>query len=95
MWFKNLRIFRLTESFTHSHNDINEKLAEHEFQSCGKLDIVRRGWVSPLGRNGQEFIHSTHGYMMLALKQEEKILPSAVIKEHLEKKVKIENKIYC
>lgn len=86
MWFKNLRIFRLTSPFTHTHEDLNKQLSENEFQSCGKLDLVRRGWVSPLGKHGQEFVHSTLGYMMLALKQEEKILPSAVVKEHVENK---------
>lgn len=87
MWFKNLRIFRLTSSFDLSHQELNDKLAEHPFQACGKLDLIRRGWMCPLGRHGEEFVHSTHGYMMLALKQEEKILPSSVVKEHLEAKV--------
>lgn len=87
MWFKNLRIFRLSSDFQLNHEQLNEKLSEHEFQSCGKLDLIRSGWTFPLGRQGTEFVHSASGYLMISLKREEKILPSAVIKEHLEQKV--------
>ena len=87
MWFKNLRTFRLSSDFPLNHEELNEKLGEHEFQSCGKLDLLRSGWTFPLGRHGSEFVHSASSFMMISLKREEKILPSVVVKEHLEEKV--------
>lgn len=87
MWFKNLRIFRLTKPFEHSPEELHDLLAPFEFQPCGKLDPQRGGWVPPLGRHGSEFVHAASGYIMVAFKQEEKILPSAVVKDHLEQKV--------
>lgn len=87
MWFKNLRVYRLNQSFDLSPEELNEKLIPNEFQPCGKLDPQRAGWVPPLGRHGSEFVHAASGYIVVAFKQEEKILPGAVVNEHLEEKV--------
>ena len=87
MWFKNLRVYRLTQPFTLSAEDLAEGLSEKAFQPCGKQDMLRYGWVPPLGRHGKEFVHTTNGYIMVCAKKQEKILPSAVINEHLEEKV--------
>lgn len=86
MWFKNLRLYRLTEQWTHTADELNTALAAHSFNPCGSLDIVRYGWVSPLGRHGSEFIHATNGYIMICAKKQEKILPAAVVNEQLEEK---------
>jgi recombination associated protein RdgC len=87
MWFKNLRLYRLTESWTITPEELNEKLATHCFNPCGSLDPLRYGFEPPLGRHGSEFVHVTNGYVMICAKKQEKILPSGVIKEQLEEKV--------
>lgn len=87
MWFKNLRIYRLTQAIAHTPEELSEALAQHEFQPCGKLDPVKYGWVPPLGRHGSEFVHAANGNIMLCAKRQEKIIPSALIKEELENKV--------
>lgn len=87
MWFKNLRLYRLTESWTISTEELNNKLAEHCFNPCGSLDPLRYGFERPIGRNGSEYVHVTNGYIMVCAKKQEKILPSGVIKEQLEEKV--------
>jgi recombination associated protein RdgC len=87
MWFKNLRLYRLTESWTITPEELNEKLAAHCFNPCGSLDPLRYGFEAPLGRHGSEFVHVTNGYVMICAKKQEKILPNGVIKEQLEEKV--------
>lgn len=87
MWFKNLRLYRLTENWSITPEELNEKLAEHCFNPCGSLDPLRYGFEPPLGRHGSEYIHVTNGYIMVCAKKQEKILPSGVIKEQLEEKV--------
>ncbi|PUA30093.1 MAG: recombination-associated protein RdgC [Cellvibrio sp. 79] len=87
MWFKNLRLYRLTEEWTISTEELNEKLAEFCFNPCGKLDPLRYGFEFPLGRHGSEFVHVTNGYIMICAKKQEKLLPGGVIKEALEEKV--------
>lgn len=87
MWFKNLRIYRLTKGFGLSPEQLGEQLGPFEFQPCGKLDPVRYGWVPPLGRHGSELIHACGGNIMVCAKRQEKILPSTVIKEALEDQI--------
>ncbi len=92
MWFKNLRVFRLTQPWTLTHQELNEKLDAFVFNPCGSLDLFRYGFTSPLGRDSEELVHSTNGRMMVCAKRQEKILPSGVIKEQIEEKtLSIEN----
>jgi recombination associated protein RdgC len=87
MWFKNLRLYRLTEEWAISAEELAEKLKGFEFHPCGNLDPMRYGFVPPLGRHGTDFVHATNGYVMICTKKQEKILPGGVIKEQLEEKV--------
>ena len=87
MWFKNLRIYRLTDSFDYSPEDLNDLLQAHEFQPCGSLDPVKYGWTCPLGRHGTELVHAANGYIMVCAKRQEKIIPSSVVNEELEERV--------
>jgi recombination associated protein RdgC len=87
MWFKNLRLYRLTEAWKLSAEDLAAKLEDFKFNPCGSLDPMRYGFVPPLGRHGTDFVHATNGYVMICTKKQEKILPGGVIKEQLEEKV--------
>lgn len=87
MWFKNLRVYRLTKPFELSAQALADALSTKPFQPCGKQDVLQYGWVPPLGRHGNELVHTTNGYIMVCAKKQEKILPAAVINEHLEEKV--------
>lgn len=87
MWFKNARLYRLTEAWSISPEDLAAKLAEFKFNECGSLDPMRYGFTEPLGRHGSELVHVTNGRIMICAKKQEKLLPGAVIKEQLEAKV--------
>ncbi len=87
MWFKNLRLYRLTEDWTLTPEELNEKLEPFCFNPCGSLDPLRYGFEPPLGRDSDLFVHAANGYIMICAKKQEKILPSGVIKEALEEKV--------
>ncbi len=92
MWFKNLRLFRLTQPWTLTHEELHEKLSAFVFNPCGNLDLFRYGFIPPLGQDSEELVHSTQGRMMICAKRQEKILPSGVIKEQVEEKIlSIEN----
>jgi recombination associated protein RdgC len=88
MWFKNIRVFRLAEAFTLTPEALSEALEPTRFTPCGKMDVSRYGWVSPLGPEGQMLTHSTNGCIAIAAKKQEKILPASVIKEQLDEKVR-------
>ena len=86
MWFKNLQIYRFTKPFELAADTLARQLEEQVFQPCGNHEVLRSGWVPPLGRHGSELVHATNGFLMVCLKRQEKLLPAGVINEALEEK---------
>ncbi|MGZ8193913.1 MAG: recombination-associated protein RdgC, partial [Methylobacter sp.] len=62
MWFKNLSIFRLTEAFTLSSEELEQKLESMSFRSCGPHEEFAFGWTSPLGKTSQQLTHNANGF---------------------------------
>ena len=87
MWFKNLQVYRFTKPFQLDAEALDEKLAEHIFQPCAGQDLLRLGWMPPLGRFGSQYVHETNGYIMICAKRQEKVLPPAVVNEELEERL--------
>lgn len=81
MWFKNLALFRFTEAFSTSADELENRLATLAFRSCGSLELATFGWVPPLSPDGAQLVHSANGFFMLCAQKEEKVLPPAVINE--------------
>ena len=81
MWFKNLAIYRLTETFTLSPAELEEKLQSLRFKPCGSTEEFSYGWSAPLGRSSEQLIHQANGFIMLCATKEEKVLPTSVINE--------------
>ena len=86
MWFRNARVFRFTKPFDISAEALEEKLQADAFKPCGPQETSRQGWVPPLGKHGEQLVHSAGGYHLIALRKEEKILPGAVVKEAVEER---------
>ncbi|MDX1816445.1 MAG: recombination-associated protein RdgC [Marinobacter sp.] len=86
MWFRNARVFRFTKPFDISAEDLEEKLQAEAFKPCGPQETTRQGWVAPLGKHGEQLVHSANGYHLIALRKEEKILPGPVVKEAVEER---------
>jgi recombination associated protein RdgC len=87
MWFKNLQIYRFTKPFTRTPEELGQLLEAQAFQPCAGQDMLKLGWVPPLGRFGSEYVHAANGYMMICAKRQEKVLPAAVIREELEERL--------
>lgn len=86
MWFRNARVFRFTKPFDISAEALEEKLQADAFKPCGPQETNRQGWVPPLGKHGDQLVHSANGYHLIALRKEEKILPGPVVKEAVEER---------
>lgn len=87
MWFKNLIIFQLTEAFKTKSEDLEKALAEFRFHSCQSTEALSMGWSEPAQLSDTSLVYTANGYLMMALKIEEKIVPASVIKEMLDEKV--------
>ncbi len=86
MWFRNLLVYRLVESFEYSPESLHEALTARRFKPCAGLDTHSLGWVPPAGRAATELVHATDGRMMLCLRREDRLLPAAVVREQVEER---------
>jgi len=88
MWFRNLTLYRLSNKFDLSPEQLHATLEKRPFKPCAGLDEASVGWESPLGPNAELLVHAAGGYLMLCMRREERILPAAVIREELDEKVR-------
>lgn len=88
MWFKQARLFLLTDSLCSSPDDLSEKLEELVFKPCRPSMFDSAGWVSPIDEDDMPLVEVMNSYMMICLQVEEKILPATVIRQELSKKIK-------
>lgn len=87
MWFKNARLYCLTQPFENSAEEIETRLAEQLFHPCSSHDVSKYGWVSPLGKEGEMLTHAQGDYIMICAQKQEKLLPASVINDATEEKV--------
>jgi len=86
MWFRNLQLYRLVEPFEHTPAALHDMLSQHGFKPCAGLDTHSVGWVPPAGREASELVHAGNGRIMFCLRREDRILPSSVVREHVDEK---------
>jgi recombination associated protein RdgC len=84
--FKNAVIYRLTRNVLNLET-LQSQLEANLFKPCGTHDFSSMGWVSPISGDSHSLAHIANGQILLTAKREEKILPSAVVKKHLEEKI--------
>lgn len=86
MWFKNARVYKVTEAV--DLDAIEEKLKEMVFTPCASLDREKYGFYPPLGKSFPDsLIHKTNEFVMVCSKHQEKIIPAAAVNEALQNKV--------
>lgn len=85
--FRNLRIYRLTQTIDLSVDTLATAMANDTFKPAAGLEMKRLGWVSPFGRNSDELLLASGKNLLVCLQIEEKLLPSAVVKQELEEAV--------
>ena len=77
MWFKNLKIYRLSSPWTLTGEQLEETLARHAYQAGNNLEMQSLGWVPPRENGG--LAHVVGGQILLNLRAEKKLLPSTVV----------------
>jgi len=87
MWFRNARIYRFLAPFSLDPQALHEKLDKFRFKPCDRSQPVSYGFVSPLGKNSEMMVHAANGFIMIAARKEQKLLPNAVVNEKLAEKV--------
>ncbi len=87
MWFKHLHLYRLHDAPELDAAQLEEALAEQAFRPLGGSEARRLGWCAPAGRAGTQLLHELQGQRLITALRQERLLPAAVVKEELEKRV--------
>ncbi len=79
MWFKNLRIFRLSPSWTCTADSLEAALEKHAFQPGSSRDMQSLGWIAP--REDTGLVYAQNGQYLITLRADKKLLPTTVINQ--------------
>ncbi|MDC9613456.1 recombination-associated protein RdgC [Xenorhabdus khoisanae] len=87
LWFKNLMIYRLNREISLSADELEKQLSPLAFTPCGSQDMMKTGWISPMGSHSEALTHASGNQILICARKEEKMLPSPVIKQELQAKI--------
>ena len=79
MWFKNLKIYRLSAAWLLHGDDLEAALARQTYQPGNNLEMQSIGWISP--REGGGLAHVVGGQILLTLRAGKKLLPGTVVNQ--------------
>ena len=85
MFFKNTVFFRFPTTLDFSQLDA--LLPEAALKPVGALELSSRGFVSPFGRGEEALSHRIGDAIWISVGGEDKILPSSVVNDLLQKKI--------
>lgn len=79
MLFKNLVFHRLPAQWSLSAAEFEVQLAGRTLQPCGPFEMSSRGWVPVT--NGGRLLHTVNQQYMIALGDNQKLLPGSIIRQ--------------
>lgn len=88
MWFKNLKVFRLSAHWASHWDEIDQALSAHRFTPAGDLSAVSQGWVPPR-EDDDRLAVNVAGQLLLAMRMEKKLLPASVINQEVKARAQI------
>jgi len=88
MWFKNLKIFRLTDHWAKQIDTIESSLQAHAFSAPEDLSANATGWVPPREDDERLALQISQQYL-LAFRIEKKLLPASVINQAVKARAQI------
>jgi recombination associated protein RdgC len=88
MWFRNLTLFRFSESSAKTLKNLESRLAGHRLRPCGPLELATHGFLSPYGRDEDVLVHRVGAYALLVVGREDRLLPNSVVGDELAARLK-------
>lgn len=88
MWFRNLLAYRLTQPLPFDTEALEKALASKPARPCASQELTTYGFVAPFGKGADApLVHVSQGFLLIAARKEERILPSSVVRDALKDKV--------
>ncbi|AKX51533.1 recombination-associated protein RdgC [Thiopseudomonas alkaliphila] len=93
MWFRNLLVYRFTQSVNFDLEQWEQALAKKPALACGSQVLTTYGFTAPFGKAADApLIYASQHFFLLAAQKEERLLPASVVKDAVNEKVEeIEN----
>ena len=88
MWFKQIQLFQLNDSFDYSKDNLVECLEKLLFKPCLPSMPSSMGWSRLVDEDNAPLVRAVNNCLMFCLQIEEKVLPAAVIRQALTEKIK-------
>jgi len=79
MWFKNLKLYRLSPQWQCSAERLQAALEKQPFHPASRQEMLSLGWVEP--QEGTGLVHAQDGQFLICLRVEKKLLPASVINQ--------------
>lgn len=88
MWFRNLLIYRITQTIELAAEALELALASKRARPCGNQELTTYGFVAPLGKGPEApLVHASNGFLLIAARKVERILPASVVNDALKEKI--------
>lgn len=89
MLFKNACIYRLSQPFELSTDELNQQLAEQAFVPCSGIRPSSFGWISPVSSEPDApLAHEIAGCVLLCARREDKVVPPSALSEAVAERVR-------
>jgi len=88
MWFKQARIFELSKSIPYDAEWLEACLQPLVYTPCLPSFSASHGWAPVIENEHGSLVHASNGYLLFCLQVEEKILPSTVIQQSVNEKIR-------
>lgn len=87
IWFKNAIIYHLKDLNWLEPDQLNSVLTGAIFKACLPTDKEKFGFTAPFSDNVKQLYYESNEQILIRFKKEVKLLPPAVLKEHLNQKI--------
>lgn len=87
MWFKNVTAYTFTQEAQQHISLWQDAFSEQAFSPLTSQQLQTIGFIPPVASLPDQLLYLVHDYAVFAIKQEEKILPAAVVNEQLSRRV--------
>ena len=88
MWFRNLLIYRFTQNINLAVESLALALATKVARACASQELTTYGFIAPFGKGDDApLVHASSGFLLIAARKEERILPGSVVRDALRDKV--------
>lgn len=85
MWFKNLRLYRLADTFSTTAADLEKAVGQSRFEHCSGQNTSSSGFVSPFGHRSESLVFSGQQQLIVTARFEKKVIPPSVITDETQK----------